>query len=569
MSPTRPRPLRPTLAVGRRAPWTVLALVLGLALAHLTVLAPTPLSGGPRSALPGPPPTDRWVPPRPNVDERFATFPVTGPQGEPGLWAVPSAGVPVRFAVEQQVVDRFGLDEVQEAIEVFNGTAGSRFGATIVREVDDGLNRRVRDGTHRIFIDRHSCGERYLARAHLWTRPPEVRHGQAVRYITEVDLGLCDRIEPESLAMVVRHELGHIAGLDHLCNPDEDCHRPGMGEGHACRIMYTGLRACQEVTQGDLDGLVHLHPRLPRAGYGGERMSAAHVARVRFPAARRSLRAVVTPEDAPTAQQLHSAALAGHVGAPHVVVDEDCTAGPDGEALDHVLGVAGTVTAVGELPRACATSLQGPWALELETIPDARALVERVIEEEQQPPSRLIVAPRPTDDGRVPLAAAAAAGSVALDAPLLLLGPDDEIRSVLDVVEAHDSIREVVLVGGLRHIPTPTVSALDAAGLAVRRLPARDAADATAHLLEQPELAGRDPRSVAVIAHDRPQHAVAGVSLAAAEQGLLLPVAEEPDAQALRLLDASFDRGAILGGRLAIAPALQQRLSRALDGETG
>lgn len=545
-------------------------LVVAVALIHLAVLAPTPLSGGPRPSLPGSPPTDRWVPPRPHVDERFATFPATGPDGEPGLWMLPSSRVPVRFAVEEEVAGRFGLGTLEEAVEVFNDVPGSRFGATISRRVDDGLQRRERDGVARIFLDRQSCGERYLARAHLWTQPVEIRHGQAVRYITEVDMGLCDRLRPQQLAAVVRHELGHIAGLDHLCNPDQDCHRPGMGEDHTCRIMWTGLRSCQEVTAGDLDGLVHLHPRLPRAGQGGDRTSSAHVARVAHPAARSNLRAVVVPERAPLSQRLLSAAFAGQVDAPHVVVDEDCTAGPDGEALDHVLAVAGTVTAVGELPRACATSLQGSWELELETLPDVRALVERIIEEAPDPPPRLVVAPRPDEEAdRVPLAAAAAAASVALDAPLMLLGPQGEVRPILDVVEAHDGIREIVLVGDLRRVGTRTVSALAAGGASVRRLSASDASTVTARLLEQPELAGRDPLAAAVIAADRPEHAVAGVSLAAATEGLLLPVAEEPTERELDLLADSFDRGAIVGGLLPIAPELQLQLSRALDGDTG
>jgi hypothetical protein len=543
-------------------------LVVALAAAHLGVLAPTPLSGGPRPALSDSPRPDIWVPPRPHVDERFATFPVTGPQGETGLWTKPSVRVPIEFVVEQEVVDRYGLGDLSEAIESLNDVPGSRFGASLARIVDDGVEERERDGVNRIFFDRRSCGERYLARAHLWSLPLHIEQGRATRYVTEVDIGLCDRLEDRWLEPVVRHELAHIAGLDHLCNPGEDCHRPGMGDGdHTCRIMYTRLHECQEVTQGDFDGLVHLHPRLPRAGGGDDRSSTAAAARAAYPTARANLEVVVAPHDAPLVQRLVSANLAGHLGAPHVLVDEACTAGPDGQALNHVLALAGRVTAVGELPQACAVTLQGSWELDIETLTDARAVVDRIAAEADRPPTRLVLAPRPDQGRQVPIAATAAAGAVALGAPLMVLGPQGELAGVLDVLEAHESIREVVVAGDLRHVGTPVLSALVEHGVAVRRLSAADATEMTARLLEQPELAWRGPWATAVVSAGHVEHATAGVSLAGALDGLLLPVTDDPDEQQLALLDEAFDDGAIVGGVQAISPDLQLRLSRALDGD--
>jgi hypothetical protein len=543
-------------------------LVLALAVANLGVVTPTPLSGGPRPPLTDDPRPDIWVPPRPHTDERFATFPVTGPQGETGLWTMPSVRVPIDFVVEQEVVDRYGLDELSEAVESFNDVPGSRFGASLGRIVDDGVEERARDGVNRIFFDRRSCGERYLARAHLWSLPLHIEQGRATRYVAEVDIGLCDRLDERWLQSVVRHELAHIAGLDHLCNPGEDCHRPGMGEGdHTCRMMYTRLHECQEVTQGDFDGLVHLHPRLPRAGGGDDRSSTAAAARAAYPTARANLDAVLAPHDAPLVQRLVSATLAGHLGAPHVLVDEACTAGPDGAALNHVLALAGRVTAVGELPQACAVTLQASWELEIETLTDARAVVDRIAEETDRPPTRLVLAPRPDESRQVPIAATAAAGAVALGAPLMVLGPQGELAGVLDVLEAHDSIREVVVAGDLRHVGTPVLSALVEHGVAVRRLSAADATEVTARLLEQPELAWRGPWAAAVVSAGHAEHATAGVSLAGALGGLLLPVDDDPDEHQLALLDEAFDDGAIVGGVQAISPELQLRLSRALDGD--
>jgi hypothetical protein len=218
------------------------ALVVTLALGHLAVLTPTPLAGEPRPQLESLPVEERWVPPLPVTNEDFATFPVTGPRGELGLWTLISDRVPVRFQAEQEVVDRFGLDELEEAVEVFNDVPGTRFGATVAGVVDDRVQERRRDGVNRIFLDRATCGDRYLARAHLWSQPIQVQDGRAVRYVNEVDIGLCDRLSEDRLPDVVRHELAHIAGLDHLCDPDEDCHRPGMGDDNACRIMAPRLK---------------------------------------------------------------------------------------------------------------------------------------------------------------------------------------------------------------------------------------------------------------------------------------------------------------------------------------
>lgn len=538
-----------------------------LTVGHLAVLAPTPLSGGPRPGLAEAPPPDRWLPPRPHTDERFTTFPVTGPDGEPGLWVMPSSRVPVLFAVEQEVLDQFGADALTDAVEVFNDVPGTRFGASISRVVDEGVEERRRDGVNRIFLDRRSCGERYLARAHLWSRPLHIEHGRATRYVTEVDIGLCDRLEERWLHEVIRHELAHVAGLDHLCNPGDDCHRPGMGDAdHTCRIMFTRLHECQEVTQGDHDGLAHLHPRLPRSAAGDDRASTARVARVGYPAPRANLRVVVAPHDAPLVQRLFSASLAGHLDVPHVLLDEDCTRGPDGQALNHLVAVAGEITAVGELPRTCAATLQGSWELEIETLSDAAAVTERIVEEAEAPPTHLVVAPRPEPGRQVPIAATAAAGGVALGAPLAVLGPDGELGGVLDVLGAHPTIREVFVVGDLRQVGTPTLSALRDAGVTVRRLPATDATQVTRLLLEQPELAARLPLPAAVVHTAHREHAVAGVSLASALDGLLLPVDGEPTDTQLALLDDAFDRGAVVGGVQAISPNLQVRLSQALDG---
>jgi hypothetical protein len=559
------RSLRRWRATPRTA--TVLVVALLLALVHIAALNPTPLAGDPRPPLGPVSDTARFVPPHPVTSEAFATFPVRGPGGEPGLWLLPRDTVPLRFQVEEEVVERFGLDAIEDAVAVFNDVPGTRFGAEVVGRLDERVDERRRDGVNRIFLDRQGCGERYLARAHLWSDPIRVRHGMAVRDVREVDIGLCERLDPADLGTVVRHELAHIAGLDHLCDPGEDCHRPGMGEDNQCRILFPRMHACQELERGDLDGLVHLYPTLPRAGGGDARSTAARVSRVAHPVPRSALRAVVTAHDAPTSRQVLSATLAGHLELPHVLVDADCTAGPDGDALNHLLALTGTVTAVGEIPDTCRTALERAWQLEVEQLGTTAEVVEEMVRAIGGAPTRLVVAPSPGSARDLPLSAVAAPAAVALEAPLVVLADDDRAEPVLDALRDHPTIGEVLLVGTTADVPTDVLTEIAEADVSVRRVSGRETARVTERLADLPALRRHHPLGVAVTGDAHPEHAAAGVSLAAAVDGLLLPVSDPPTGRQLSLLDERFSRGAVVGGLQAINSPTQRALSRAVDGE--
>jgi hypothetical protein len=566
-----PRPLR-CLPPLRRS-WTpAAALTTGLAallLALLQIAAfnPTPLAGDPRPPLGPVSDTDRFVAPHPVTSEAFATFPVHAAEGAPGLWLLPRQAVPLRFQVEREIADRFGLEAIEEAVEVFNDVPGTRFGAEVAGVVDDGVDERRRDGVNRIFLDRQGCGDRFVARAHLWSDPVRIRGGRAIRDVREVDIGLCERLSPAALDVVVRHELAHIAGLDHLCDPDEDCHRPGMAEDNRCRIMYPRMDPCQELERGDLDGLVHLYPNLPRAGGGDARSTAARVARVTHPVPRSSLRVVVSAHDAPPARQVLSATLAGHLGLPHVLVDADCTAGPDGQALNHTLALTGTVTAVGEIPDSCRTALELAWQLEIEDLTSTRQVVAEMVDAIGGAPSRVVIAPPAGTARELPLSAQAAAAAVALHAPLVVLPDVTDMSAVVEALEDHPTIAEVVVFGDTTAVPNASLTSLAEADVAIRRLGGEEAADVAAALVELPQLRRRHPLGAAVVGDGHPEHAAAGVSLAVAVEGLVLPVSSPPSDGQLELLDHSFTRGAIVGGLQAVSSPTQRALSRALDGD--
>jgi hypothetical protein len=567
--PTLPRRRDPEGSSPRRWQRRLFAVLAGvLALGHLASVGATPIADGPRDPLPRASAPDRWSPPLPVTDERFATFPLVDEEGRRGLWLLPSSAVPLEFVVEREVVDRFGEQELREAVEVWNDTPGSRFGASISRIVEAGVDERRRDGVNRIFIDRRSCGGRYLARAHLWPGETVVRGGSPARYIPEVDLGICDRLRPEQLAGVMRHELGHIAGFDHLCDEGEDCHRRGMAAENSCRVMSPRAHPCQEPTEGDRDGLVHLHPRLPRVTGGDGRTTSASAALATHPTRRASLRAVITHEDAAPDLRVAAAGLAAHLGAPHVLVDDECTTGPDGRALDRAVAVAGTVVAVGPHTEGCLASLRGAWALRVEHLPDQAAVLDHVLEHlvpTGRPPAQLFVAPGTDLAADDPIGPVVAAAAAAARAPLVLLDDSEDLGEILDRIDPADRVTEITLVGDLEILPLTTQLALANAGVHVRRVPAADAGDAATLLAAFDHLWGPGPRWATLAATGEFDHLVIAVGVAAAEGGFVLPVDDRLRPEHATLLRHEVDRGAIVGGTRAIGRERQIALSRLVD----
>jgi hypothetical protein len=560
---------RPRWSERRRWPAGV---VLGLlALAHVVTVGATPIADGPRDPLPSVSVPDRWTPPAPVTDERFATFPLVGPGGASGLWVLSTSAVPLEFVVEREVVERFGEEELAEAIGTWNGIPGSRFDASISRVVDAGVQERRRDRINRIFLDRRSCGGRYLARAHLWPGELVVRAGRPTRYIEEVDLGLCDRLRPEQLAGVIRHELGHIAGLDHLCDAGEDCHRPGMAAENTCRVMSPRAHPCQEPTQGDHDGFVHLHPRLPRVTGGDARTTAASASLATHPTRRASLRVVITESDADRDLQVAGASLAGHLGVPHLFVDDQCTGGPDGRALDRVVALAGTVYAVGDISQGCLATLRGAWALQVVHLPDRASTLARTVAQlaiTDRPPPQLFLAPGTALDPDGLVAAVAVPAAVAARAPLLLVDDPEQVDHVLDLLDTEDRVTEITLVGDTGLVPMSTQVALANAGAHVRRVPARDAGDAAVQLSRFRHLWGDGARWATLAAVDRPAHVLVAAGIAANHGGLVVPIDEQLRAEHVELLRDHVDRGAIVGGTLTIGTDRQIALSRLVDGAT-
>lgn len=565
-SEARGRRRRPLLALLR------VARPLAVALLIVVAARPEPIASGPRppTVLPGPV-ASGTVAPLPHVDERFATLPYVDRLGRPGTWVLAASAKPLAVVVEREVAQRYGLDAVGRALEVWNDTPGSDFAVHLAGITDEGVDGKRRDGVNRVFLDRQSCGERFLARAHLFPATVESQDGRSVAWVTEVDIGVCERLSPEQLAPVMRHELAHVAGVGHLCDPDEECWTPAMGRDNRCRIMATAAYRCQELVPADEEALAHLHPRLPRIGARDAIGVVASAASVLHPRTGTADRVVVTDVDAPPALQLAATVYAGVTGAPHLLADADCTHGRDAVELNRLAAIDATVVLVGPLSGRCEDELRLGWQLDVERLADVEAVTAAVAAASTDGPTRLVVAPAPAaDPADLPTAVLAVPVAAGLDAPLVTAAAEDLVDVVADVVRTHPTIRGVVLVGTHAEFAPRDVSALEDAGIVrVRPITAPDGVDVAAKVARMRDVFPLGPVPVVAVAADSERDAAAAATVAGTAGALVVPVftgAAAPDVRVGQLLDERVDGGWLVADTSTVDPALHVRLSRAVDG---
>lgn len=534
--------------------------------------APAPLASGPRPVVDLRPPglADRTTPPPPHVDPRFKTLPFTDTFGTPGTWVVASGALPLRMTVEQEVISRYGLDALASALEVWNGSPGSRFAVTVSGTTATGTDHKVRDGVNRVFLDRRDCGERYLARAHLYPGEVQIGPGRSVAWVREVDIGICERLTPELMPRVLRHEVAHVAGLGHLCDRGSECWTPEMGPDNRCRIMNPASYPCQERTRGDEDGLILLHPDLPRVAGVNRVGTAAAVSYLAFPRTRAEDTVLATSIGADEELQAAAATLAGIARVPHLLVDEDCTHGTDGEELNRVASIGATVVLVGPVPNSCEDDLRVGWELATERLDDVGAVTDRIVAAVGEP-DRLVLTVRPEDEPTgVADAMLAVPAAVGLGAPLLTTPTDDLDGAVADVLEAVPSIRGVVLIGGPRSVSPEVVEALETDhDVRVRRLDTTDRVAVGLKVSRMRDVFGGDPHRAVFVAADRAADGFAAANLAGLLGGPVVPVFTGPASPDVRVAGYLADHvagGFVVGGEEAISRDLFIRLNRARDG---
>lgn len=551
---------------GVRARLPALLLTGALAVALTLAAAPAPLVSGPRPAIStrvgvG----DRTTPPPPNVDVRFATLPYRTPSGVPGVWKLTDRSLPLTFTVEREVAERYDLDVLRGALTSWNATQGSDFSVTVGGLSDEGVDRRVRDGVDRVFLDRQSCGERFLARAHLYTAEAEVRGDTAVAWAEEVDIGICERLSADRLAWVLRHEVGHIIGLGHLCDYGSDCWLPEMSPDNHCRVMSPASYLCQELTAADRDGLVYMHPRVPRVSGTDTTGTAAAASYLEFPAVQRAPELVMSAVDASPDLQAAASTLAAALGAPHLAVDEECTDGPDGDELNRVAADGANVILVGEMSRRCEQNLNGGWLLATERLDDLAAVNERFVEVVGSPDAVVVVPRHDEGDSRMPVSVLAAPVSAALGAPIVVTDHTELSDEAADELDRLPDARVAIVLGSVVTMRSAVTDALAERGLRVRRIDATDRVTLAAKVARMRDVFGFEPIRAILASDSDPRDHAAVATLAAQRRAAVLPVVENRASRALDLLQERVGDALVVGDRRAVPTRIQLDASRRLD----
>ena len=452
--------------------------------------------------------------------------------------------LPWRYHFDDDVVARFDEDAVHEGVRAWDGHAGTRWASWFEGYVTDG--RVVADGRSTVFLE-ESCEGLTNANAYLFTDGGLGlrRYGALGTQILEADIGVCPRVESrDDLVRAIRHEMGHVVGLGHLCNAADDCWQDGMGgDDLRCRIMFWQAWACQvALGDGDLAGLRATYPTI-RPLFGGDRLET--VARTSFAMSPDDSRDVaVVADTADPGITAASAAFAGRTDAAWLAGQPDsdaCLAGPARAEVNRVLRRRGTLVLVGDWPSSC-RQMAHDWELSLRRVDgDAVTAAVHLAELGQTASGTGAVISTTDADDRTLAIAAGLAGTT--DRPLLLLDGTGVSPDVVALLES-DRTTTVTVVGSGAGM---TLSALTSRGIDLERV---DAPDATALSLAVATLTAGGVGGPVVLA---PTDAVLDGLAAAAGAGLLdaplLLVGPTVDPAVEAFLAAhGFDEGWAVGG---------------------
>lgn len=410
------------------------------------------------SAFAGPAGSDRWTPAISVQGHGFATFDLAWSDGQITTSTVAGARLPMRFAVEQELVSRVGRSPIDAGVTAWNGISGSRFAAYVDRIVEDRVRSPSVDGVNRIFYEGH-CPDGAAGHAYLQDIRSTQRYGAKGGATGEVDIGLCEVLfdHPGTVENVVRHEVGHALGLGHLHG--------------TCRVMSERADPCQRLDDGDRDGVRYLYPALPRLA-GPTRLETSawtsYATRQNDAAADA---VVLVDAHGGSARAVAAAALAGAIDAPLLLTAaDDCMNSATGQELRRVADDDVTIVSVG-VDQGCIDQLTGSGARVVASH-NVNDIADMMAEERRV--ETILVVRGPDRDGQLPDGLTAAAVGGMLDAPLLFADGDELARTTVDFLDRHPRIREAVIVGGPAAVPEQVADQLQSRGLQVRRAAGHD-----------------------------------------------------------------------------------------------
>jgi hypothetical protein len=463
---------------------------------------------------------------------------------------IADAALPWTYWLDPALAEAFDESVIHEAVAVWDDVPGSRWSATYAGPRPPG-DSPIADGHSTIFAEA-SCEDRTTANTYLFTDGGlgVNRYGSTSTQILEADIGICPRVtDAEGLARAIRHEVGHVIGLGHLCDPGDACWLPQMGPGpHSCALMFWQARSCQTtLSDGERLALVRLYPTLGRLAGPTAEQTTTRASFAVTPDGSAPM-VVVVADDATPAVAGAAAVLAGRAGGTYLVATPSttgCLSTDASREANRALQRRGTLVLVGTWAEACAR-MAYDWDVRLRLVAQQStpAAVEALAGLQHPVASVEADAVLVPDDASTAEVLPAAAAAVARDVPLFVVSrARTDLRRALLVGGSIDAdVRERLALDGIDVVlitgPDPVAVALDVA---------------RAEHVRRGEPAGR---GVVVAPVDAGIEGLAAVSVAAADDAAVVlsgPMVHEPLVR--WLLDVGSRGGWVLGSHDSVPDA--------------
>lgn len=447
--------------------------------------------------------------------------------------------LPWQYWLDPAVAQQVDEATVHATIAEWSDLAGSRWRSSFAGTQPGG---KVADGRSTIFMEQ-ACEGLTTANSYLYSDGGLGinRYGTQASQILEADIGICPRVpqenQPGMLARAIRHEMGHVIGFAHLCDPGDECWTAAMGPGpHGCRVMFWQARECQNsLTADDRVAVATLYPTLrPLAGPG----AADTTARVSFAMFEDGAAPVVVimDEESDTGIAPAAAALAANSGGPFLVSrpdSEQCLTGSAAGEANRTLARRGTLILVGRWPASC-RQLAYDWDLRLVVIGADDPVGGAMDLAALGPTSDQVIVTGLAADGvsQGPDAVAATGLAATRGAPVLV--SSIQPVAVMNWLAAH-AIRTATVVGG--NVDDLTVTAIRTTVPSVEQVLGATAVDTALQVADLDAGAGQ---AVVLVAQDGPVEALAAAVVAASRDAVVVLSPPQVDPRVLGWLAQTY-----------------------------
>ena len=541
--------------------------------------------------------------PAPDPPEAYG--PVQTVDGPEQRWplAFADGALPFSYEVDRELADRVGLRTVVRAMSAWDDVEGSRWRTRFLRMSRRPLDEAYPDGVSTVYL-RKQCRGGLLGSVHWQLSPSvatvDVRGGTGAVFTGEVDIALCPQAGTPGVARrTLLHEVGHVMGLEHLCERGGRCPEPLQGIEPRCRVMHWRLYPCGgELREAEEDLARHLYPTLPRL-WGPDVVRTAiraSYATVPTQAARR----VVLARPGTHPWRLAPALLeVAPDDAPLLLAEPElgsCVPDPVGGELARAAAPGAVVTLVGAWPASCEAVL-GSWGLRVRRQDDAAgtpgapatgtrasdrpwpaaeaaaerwaaqlAAADRLLARRGPQAGELVIAPRPTglyggelEGSETAVTWSAVALAAQIGAPLVLVGGGRLPTALEEWLRERPQVRHVHAVGGAELLHPLLLHQIRRLGLGTTRVSGVSAARATAGTVAA--FPGTAPLFVAPLA--APDEQAIAASLASRTGGPLVVVTGETVRHLLEALGVRRARGgALVAGPDDVPAAVHWTLTR-------